>query len=46
MLHGGRPELSSFSQEHTEYTGGMGSMAAVRFLMFIMMHCIFIPVIN
>ena len=28
----GRPELSSFSKEYTEYTGGRGSMATVRFL--------------
>ena len=39
----GRPELSSFSREYTEYAGGRGSMVVVRFFkMLIMMHCIFI----
>ena len=43
VVVGGRPELSSFSQEYTEYAGWRGSMAAVCFFkMLIMMHCIFI----
>ena len=41
----GHPVMSSFSREYTEYAGGRGSRAAVRFfLMLIMMHCIFIRV--